>query len=442
MATKSVAEGHALAPRGKLAGDRYFSKDFAQREWDAVWTQSWLLVCRADEIPEAGDFITEQIGPESLLVVRQRDATIRAFYNVCQHRGNQLMMVTEGSMDSFTCAYHSWKWDLDGLCIGAQDPEDFTLGSPCGRKRLSELRCETFASFIWISMADAPPPLEEYLGDLYPILAKYPFEHMTRTQAISVRMPCNWKVVQDNFRETYHIPTAHPEGLYVNEPYYGEAQIEPLSKGHALLRTPGDVPSRYLPGGKLEIDHFLIADLKSWDLDPQEFVGREASTRLALQQQRRKLGEARGHAHYAQMSDEQLTDTFLYSVFPNTTLTCFHDSMLFLRALPHPTDPEKCTFDTWFYAFGSEDYNTRMLTASGTVKGVEADLVEREWRNFGEGSLGMVLDGDAGIMEAQQKAFHSKGYRGAELAGQERRIAQYHNYIDHLIEQYYGTIRN
>jgi phenylpropionate dioxygenase-like ring-hydroxylating dioxygenase large terminal subunit len=267
-------------------------------------------------------------------------------------------------------------------------------------------------------------------------LEKYPFENMVRVQAISVRMPCNWKIIQDNFRETYHIPTAHREGLNVNEPYYAESDIETLANGHGLLRTAGSQPSRYLPGGKLKFDEFLRKDLQLWDLDPEQFVGRERDIRLAIQLQKRKLGPGRGHTHYDRMSDEQLTDTFLYSIFPNTTLTCFADGMLFLRALPHPTDPEKCLFDSWFYATGTEDFFTRMLTAQGGVAGATREPAQREWRNFGEGSLGMVLDGDAGIMEAQQRGVRSRGYKGSELSGQEKRVAQYHDHIDALIAKY------
>ena len=420
-------------PPRKLRGERYTSREFAVREWESVWAQSWLLVCRADEIQGSGDFIVEEIGSESILVVRQDDESIRAFYNVCQHRGNRLVNTSEGSMASFTCAYHSWKYSLDGECVGAQDEEDFPAGSPCGRKRLAALHCEVFASFVWVNMAEDPVPLQEYLAELYPILQAYPFENMIRTQAISVNMPCNWKIVQDNFRETYHIPTAHPEGLYVNEPDYAAAQIETLGNGHALLRTAGGQPSKYLPDGKLVINEYLIEDLASWGLDPEYYKGRELEIRKALQAQKRKLGPGRGHSHYESMSDEQLTDTFLYSIFPNMTLTCFADGILFLRALPHASDPEKCTFDTWFYATGSEDFFTKMLTAAGGVSAGVREPAPREWRNFGEGSLGVILDGDAGIMEAQQRGMHSRGYHGAELSGQEKRIPHYHDLIDSMI---------
>jgi phenylpropionate dioxygenase-like ring-hydroxylating dioxygenase large terminal subunit len=419
-----------------MAGSRYYSPAFAAREWAAVWTRTWLLLCRADDVPEPGDFLVEEIGPESILVVRQEDGAIRAFYNVCQHRGNRLVMGAEGSLAAFTCAYHGWRWALDGTCVRVQDEEDFPAGSPCGRKVLAPVHCEVFASFVWINMSDDPEPLKDYLGPLYSSLEAYPFDAMTRTQAISIRMPCNWKIISDNFRETYHIPTAHPEALYINDPDYTISEIETLDRGHGFLRTPGNRPSKYLPGGKQVMDHYLIADLKNWGLDPDAYVGRETEIRKDIQRQKRLLGPERGLKHYDRLCDDQLTDTLLYSVFPNVGVICFADSILLVRAFPHATDPEKCVFDCFNYASGADDVFTKTTTATYGCAEASGGPAPREWRNFGEGSLGVILDGDAGIMEAQQRGVRSRGYRGAELSGQERRVVQYHDYIDKLIAEY------
>lgn len=121
-----------------LAGERYTSKTFMDAEWENVWTKTWLITVRADDIPEEGDFLVEDIGKESILIVRQADGAIKAFYNVCQHRGNKLVHVDSGSMPSFTCAYHSWKFEIDGRCSYAQDPEDFAGGNPCAAASLVE----------------------------------------------------------------------------------------------------------------------------------------------------------------------------------------------------------------------------------------------------------------------------------------------------------------
>lgn len=418
-------------------GSRYYSKEFAAKEWEHVWTKSWLMVGRDVEIPESGDFLVEDIGPESILVVRQKDGGIRAFYNVCRHRGNQLVGVHEGSLDRFTCSYHGWKWALDGACVGAQDEDDFPNGSPCGRLRLSELRCEVFATFIWINMDPDCIPLLDFLGEeVVAGLGGHPFAGHVRTQAMSVRVPCNWKFVNDNFRETYHIPTCHPCALYLNDPDYRKTDVDLFEGGHGRLRTSGGMPSIFLPGGKLAIDEPLLSDLKHWGLDPDDFKGREQDTRLALQKQKRKLGAERGHAHYAQLGDAQLTDTIMYSVFPNVNIALFADSFVLLRAIPHAKDPEQCTFDSWYYAIaGVDDVFTRTMTSNASVEGATAQHAPREWINFGEKSLGAILDGDTAILLAQQLGSHSLGYHAPEFSNQEKRVRQYHDRIDALIRQ-------
>ena len=427
---QKASAGRAAKPRA-LRGERYYSREFMEQEWENVWTKTWLIMARSEEMPEPGDFCVEQIGRESILIVRQRDGAIKAFYNVCQHRGNKLVAVSEGSLDAFTCPYHSWRFELDGACSFAQDPEDFSGGSPCADASLVEIACDVFAGFVWINMDPDCGTLRTALGSIWDEWQAYPLEHMTRVQATSVRMPCNWKLILDNFHETYHLPTAHPEGIEYSEDSYLDTRIVLFEHGHALGQTKCCIPSRRLPAHKPLLTDPITAELRRWDLDPDSFKGREYETRLAVQQQKRKLGEARGCAHYARLSDDQLTDTFHYTVFPNFAASINPDGLLFLRALPHPTDPERCSFDCWYYTFGVANSFGSLLTLDGAEGKSHA---EREWVDFGEKSLGVVLDGDAYLLAGQQQAMHSRGYRGALLAGQERRIAQYHDLIDRYID--------
>lgn len=420
------------APR-PLAGERYTSAAFMAAEWENVWTKSWLITIRADEIPEAGDYMLEEIGRESILIVRQEDGAIRAFYNVCQHRGNKLVTEPAGSMPSFTCPYHSWRFEIDGRCSYAQDPEDFAGGDPCARAALAEVACEQFSGFVWINLDPDCAPLRDCLGPIWDEWSAYPLDRMTRVQATSVRMPCNWKLLLDNFHETYHLPTAHPEGIEYAEDSYLETRIELYPNGHALGQTKCCLPAHRLPAHKDRLTGPVAADLSRWGLNPDDFRGRERDAREAVQHQKRALAAERGLAHYAGLSDAQLTDVFHYTVFPNFATSLNADGMLFLRALPHPTDPERCLFDSWYYSFGDMSSHKALVTLDGEAA---SGHVEREYVDYGEKSLGVVLDGDAWVMAGQQQAMHSRGYRGAILAGQERRIAQYHAMIDRYIDGY------
>ena len=416
-----------------LGGERYTSRAFMEAEWENVFTKTWLIAVRADELPEPGDFMVEEIGRESILIVRQDGGAIKAFFNVCQHRGNRLVLAPEGSMPSFTCPYHSWRFELDGRCSYAQDPEDFPGGDPCPRAGLIAVRSEEFAGFVWINMDPECAPLRDSLGAIWDEWQAYPLGTMTRVQATSVRMPCNWKLLMDNFHETYHLPTAHPEGIEYAEDSYRETRLALFENGHALGQTKCCLPAHRLPQHKPRMTRPVADDLERWELDPRDFEGRERDAREAVQHQKRKLGPERGLAHYDRLSDAQLTDVFHYTVFPNFATSLNADGMLFLRATPDATDPERCLFDSWYYSFGAMSSHTSLVTLDGKDDRPHAP---REYVDYGEKSLGVVLDGDAWVMAGQQLGLRSRGYRGALLAGQERRVAQYHDMIDRYIEGY------
>ena len=115
-----------------ITRDRYSSTAFMEQEWEKLWTKVWLLVARAPEIPEPGDYSVEEIGPESFITVRQKDGSIRSFYNVCQHRGSRITFAHEGTAERFVCPYHGWEWATNGILENVGDPEDFRGGNPCG----------------------------------------------------------------------------------------------------------------------------------------------------------------------------------------------------------------------------------------------------------------------------------------------------------------------
>ena len=97
----------------RIHGHRYTSREFAEQEWEQMWTKVWLLLGRESELPNPGDWQREDVGPESILMVRQQDGSVKAFYNICQHRGNPLVSEEKGSVKRFVCRYHSWAFMPD-----------------------------------------------------------------------------------------------------------------------------------------------------------------------------------------------------------------------------------------------------------------------------------------------------------------------------------------
>jgi hypothetical protein len=176
----------------------------------------------------------------------------------------------------------------------------------------------------------------------------------------------------------------------------------------------------------------LASELRHWELDPADFKGRPEDTRRALQQAKRRLGPARGYTHYAKIPDEQFTDAFHYTLFPNFAVSVWADGFHFLRARPHPRDPEQCVFDNWWYASQPASETSRVGTMVGMLdRDTEA---KHEVFEFGTRSMGPTIDQDMAVFIQQQKGFRSRGFKGGYLSNQESRVRRYHELIDDYIE--------
>ena len=174
--------------------------------------------------------------------------------------------------------------------------------------------------------------------------------------------------------------------------------------------------------------------MKDWELDPSEFTGRGIDTREAIQKAKRELGGKRGYTHYDNLYDEQLTDAFHYTLFPNFAVSLWADGFHFLRARPHATDPEKCVFDNWWYASNPKNETSPIRSTVGIHErgnfAIEPDIF-----NHGEKSLGQTIDQDAVVFIFQQYGLRSRGFNGAYFAGQEKRVHRFHEMIESYFEE-------
>lgn len=412
-----------------IGGERYWSREFMQKEWDHMWTRVWHVGGLVSQIPEPGDFITHSIGRESILMVRTTSGAIKAFYNVCPHRGNRLVHAEEGSLERFVCSYHSWAFDSDGVLRDAQDPEDFAGGNPCGKVRLAELQCDIWGGFVWFNMDPKAPPLRQYLDPIATQLEAYQMEKCVRVMWLTAEVNCNWKVIHDNFNESYHLPTLHRELNTFIEDTYRETQFDMYPSGHNRMLMMGGLPAH--SSHQTDIPQAPLTDmLKFWGLDPADFEGRAREARRALQQAKRKLGPARGFKHYKTLSDEQLTDYYHYTLFPNVSLTMSSDGWQVLRPEPHPTDPEKCIFDHWFFVPVVEGQE-QVETPIGLLP---VEPGEHQVFKHGERSLGFVADQDLSIAVGQQLGLASRSFRDAYLSNQEGRVRRYHEVLNDYLE--------
>ena len=164
-----------------IDGSRYWSRDFMQAEWEGIWTKAWLIGGLASQVAKPGDFFTYEIGRESILVTHGEDGQIRAFYNLCRHRGNKLVWndypgeEVSGSCRQFVCKYHAWRYNLQGdLTFVQQEQEFFDLDK--SRYGLVSVHCEVWEGFIFVNFAshtEAPEQsLRDFLGPMITDLAE------------------------------------------------------------------------------------------------------------------------------------------------------------------------------------------------------------------------------------------------------------------------------
>lgn len=416
-----------------IRGERYWSPEFARREAELLWPRVWQVAGRVDQIPEPGDYVTYEIGRDSVIAVRGVDGAVRCFFNVCQHRGNRLVTAEVGSLydGEFQCAYHGWRFGSEGRLNWVPDEDDFPDGSPCGVRNLIEMPCDTWAGFIWFCMDPDVAPLREWLDPVAEHLDVYRMERMKRTHWVTVEGDFNWKCVQDNFNESYHLPYVHPQTLASMNEHHSGCQFDLYPSGHARMLMPGGGPGPQYTGSADRSLKSLGADLEFWELDPESFRTDLNRLRPALQQRKRELGASKGY-DFSAYSDEQLTDNYHYTVFPNISFSMKPDGCIWLRATPHPTDPQRCFFDMWYLTLfpeGATEYWSNSMRDWVSLD----HQVEHQRGVAGEVSCGPGIDQDVAIWKTQQQGLRSRGFRGEYLPWQERRIRFFHDNIDRLL---------
>src|SRR5215472_13864057 len=199
---------------GPVSYEDSISPEFYKREQAAIFKRAWLNVGRVEQLPRAGSYFTKDIraAHAAILVVRATGGTIRAFHNICRHRGNKLAWTDDPKQDThgvcrqFTCKYHGWRYNLDGaLTFVQQEGEFFNLDKE--RYGLVPVHCEVWAGFIFVNFAPEPEqPLREFLGPMVTDLEGYPFEKQTARFGYSTTINANWKLYVDAFAEFYHAP--------------------------------------------------------------------------------------------------------------------------------------------------------------------------------------------------------------------------------------------
>ncbi|MBI1877597.1 MAG: aromatic ring-hydroxylating dioxygenase subunit alpha [Chloroflexi bacterium] len=274
----------------------YTSEQIFREETQHIFYERWVCVGRVEQIPNPGDYFVQQVGTESLIIVRTRSLEIRAHYNVCRHRGARLC--SNGGQRHFReaiqCPYHAWTYNLEGQLIGA--PHMNEVESFDKREYpLYSAQVHLWEGFIFISLAAQPQPFDE--DNLFAALSeKFMSWHMAKLHSahrIEYDVQANWKLLVENYSECYHCPLVHP--VLAKLSHY-------QSGGNEFVAGP-------LLGGFMELNH-----------DSMTLDGGACAT---------PLGDVAG---------EDLNRVYYYMLFPNLLLSLHPDYVMFHTLWPQAPD--------------------------------------------------------------------------------------------------------
>lgn len=185
--------------------------EFFEQERDRVFRKVWLCMGQTAELPQKGSFIVRDLPgiKASIIVVRDRSDQIRAFHNVCRHRGNKVAWDADGRCAAFTCKFHGWSYKLDGSLADVPDEERF-FDFDKSEHGLLPIHVGTWKEFIFINLDEEPTEtLDEYLDEFKEALDDFPFDKFSTCYAYRAELNCNWKVELDAQMEGYHAPLLH-----------------------------------------------------------------------------------------------------------------------------------------------------------------------------------------------------------------------------------------
>ncbi|MBC7828246.1 MAG: aromatic ring-hydroxylating dioxygenase subunit alpha [Chitinophagaceae bacterium] len=186
----------------------YTSSEIFDFEWQHVWKKYWLFAGTTAEIPKPGDYFVYTLQNDSIIIIRGNDGEVFAHYNTCRHRGSLICLEEKGHAPKLVCPYHQWVFEKDGSLFKARlMPENFDKSA----YHLHPVKITAVGGFIFISLSDYPPPINQLETDFSPFLKPFKIDDSKIAYRKKYTLRTNWKLIAENFRECYHCGPAHPE---------------------------------------------------------------------------------------------------------------------------------------------------------------------------------------------------------------------------------------
>lgn len=369
-ANEALAAGvpFAMQEPTRVPAPRYYDRGFARLEHERLWSRTWQMACRLEEIPDPGDFVEYRIGDQSLIVVRLDHQTIRAYHNACRHRGTELAKGS-GSFrgGQITCPFHGWRWNLDGtnsFVYGVEGfaPDTVAQADLC----LPQARVGTWGGCAWVNLDPDAPPLLEALDPMPSLLDPLGIDRMRVVWWKSTLLPANWKLAMEAFIEGYHIMASHPQITQGQGEAYDPAALDYAvhANGHSsYTNRPGSqrrhrrqVDYEDEVEALIEASRLLCEGLEAMTL-PRDLHVIETLRHRPVPETGSLGGELvkaiYEHAHQAGIPLPKLAPEALarwggvFFVFPNFFVLPQYGNALSYRFRPVDDDPEHCLLELW-----------------------------------------------------------------------------------------------
>ncbi len=409
----------------RVPASRYVSAEFARLEHERLWPRVWQIACPVDLVSRPGDFYDHTIDTLSVLIVRGGDGTLRAFQNVCRHRGNELCHGHGEGLTELRCGYHRWCWDLEGKLREVPSRKGFGV-LRSDEYGLAPVQVGEWSGLVWVNLDPLAEPLSTFLealpGDTVWTRAD---EYVCRA-VVTTALPCNWKTGIDAFSETYHVQGIHREMIPSTDDVNSLTRIWGL---HGALTQPYGIPSPRLRHGATPQEIWesfwrqqgeRIGVSSRDEPGPHPPIPPGDTIRDLIEDRLRSTASATG-ADVSRFGSDQVMSLAQYNVFPNVTLLYLVEGFTVLRMRPGPT-PDECWMDVFSYRRVS-DADERRTQPRPPVVTVAAE----------HAPLGLVFSQDIANLQRVQRGLHQPSFTHLTLSHEERRITNLHRNLERYL---------
>jgi phenylpropionate dioxygenase-like ring-hydroxylating dioxygenase large terminal subunit len=408
---------YAIEVPDRVPKQRYYDAEFFALEAEQLWSRTWQMACRLEEIPDPRDFVEYRILDQSIVVVRADDGGAVAFQNACRHRGVKVVDGRGHCGTAFVCPFHGWRYDVDGKNVAVTQRRSFAEHNldPADLD-LVPVRCETWGGCAFVNLDPSAPPLRECLEPVASALDAWKVESLHAEWWYAARLPVNWKLAIEAFVEMYHVVQAHPQLVIPTR--FGlrdDAEFDPqafIDADIQYLRAMSEGMAGMCPA----TDVAVAEGLRGMEL-PAEAKPAMAEWNRTLNDAVVTWHRARGHdvPDLNDLEARGLNLTFFHG-FPNFVMLPMYSGASQYRF--RPLGPEETLMEIW-----------------SLVRRPDGDAPVSppppEWWECSDGRWPPIPAQDFSNLPRQQAGLHARGFEYMRLsAGLEGHIANCHRVLD------------